>query len=160
AFGPAALALNSLLHRSPWKQHGAAGESLRAQLAERADIVDDPDSAPVGGQHHVVVALLKRDVAYRQAGGEIVRLELRPALPAVEAHVEPELGPEEQDVWVEPVLLDHMGIAANAGRVGADQLLPGAAVIGRAIEVGSHVANGVAVVGDVGDSGIVAARFD
>src|SRR6185312_8868391 len=84
AFGPAALALNSLLHRSPWKQHGAAGESLRAQLAERADIVDDPDSAPVGGQHHVVVALLKRDVAYRQAGGEIVRLELRPALPAVE----------------------------------------------------------------------------
>jgi len=38
---------------------------LRRQLAQRRDVIDDPDAAAVGGEHEVVVAWLDREITHR-----------------------------------------------------------------------------------------------
>ena len=114
----------------------------------------------MGGEHEIILPVRQRDVAHGDAVREIVGLELRPRLPAVEAHEETELGAEEEDIGVEPIFLDDVGIAADARRSRSDQPLPCAAVVRGPVQVRVHVAIGVAVVGDIGDRGIVAACLD
>ena len=106
------------------------------QRAQRTDVVDDPHPAAMRRKHQIVFAFLERDVAHGEAVGEVVGLELGPRLAAVQRREQAHLGAEEQDVGVEPVFLDHMGVAANARRAGADDPLPRTARIDRAVEVG------------------------
>ena len=114
ALGPAAVALDALLDRRAGEKRGCARQRRGGQLSQRADVVDHPDAAAVSRQHQIVLALLQRDVAHGEAVGEIVRLELRPRLTAVDRHEQAELGSQVEDVGVDPVLLDDVRIAANA----------------------------------------------
>src|SRR3954452_7779926 len=98
----------------------------------------------MGCKHEVVFAVLQRDIAHCETVGEVIRLELCPALSAIDADKQSELGAEIENVGVDPILLDHMRIAAHARRSRPDQALPTAAEISRSIEIGLHVAGRVA----------------
>src|SRR6516225_908904 len=78
-------------------------------------------------------------------------LELRPMSPPIERDPEPELGAEEQQLRIDGVFLDDVRVAAHALRVlRADERRPGLAVIGRDVEIGRLVAEGVTIEGRVG----------
>src|SRR5437867_1298406 len=102
--------------------------------------------------------------------GEIVWLELRPILAAVNADPEPEFGAGEKHGWVHAVLANDMGVAAQAlgrssfvkstseGRPSDPR--PGLPIIRSTIHPWIHVAESVAVKSGVGDCRIEPAGFE
>ena len=160
ALGPAAIALDTLLHGTARDERCCARQRRRRQRPKRADVVNHPNAAAMCRKHQVVFALLQCDVPHGEPVREIVRLELSPRLAAVQRHEQAELGTEIKDVRIDRVFLDHMREAADAWRVRPDHLLPCAAVVGRAVEIRLHVAVSVTIVRHVRDRGIEATRLD
>src|SRR5207248_1660406 len=79
----------------------------------------------------------------------VAALVLCPLASAVERDPEAELRAEEKEVGTDEVFLDDMRVAAH-GRAFRDERRPGLPVVGRLVDVGAHVAEGVQVEGDVG----------
>ena len=123
-------------------------------LAQRADPVQDPEPAPVGGDDEVVPVDL--DVAH----GDPRQVELQglPALAVVERDVHAELGGGVEQAPPLGVLADRVDEVAVAD-AGHDRLPAPAAVAG-AVDVGPAVLEAVAVHGDVGGPGVEVGGLD
>jgi len=64
AFDPAGLRWHALLHR-PRRQEGHwLGHDVAGERAQGRHVVDDPDAAPVRGEHEVMLARLQLQVAH------------------------------------------------------------------------------------------------
>ena len=147
------------LHRGPGrKERGGAREHRGRERAQRRDVVDDPNAAAVRGDHEIVVARMDREIAHRHRG-QVPTLVARPLLAAVERHPQPELGAEEQQVLVDEIFLDHVGVAAHRA-VGRDERRPRRPVVGRLVGVGPHVAEGVEVERRVDRARVEMPRLD
>src|SRR3569623_1975111 len=141
AVGPAAARRPALLRRAAGKE---CGRMLQRRIRERTqwrEIVDDPDAAAVRRDDQIALARVNLDLAHRDVG-EVVTLELRERLAAVDRDPQAELGAEEQQIFLDRVFLDRVRVAANV--IGAEAR-PGLAVVGRAIDTRRHVAERVAI---------------
>ena len=151
---------DALLHRPCRDERRLLRQQLRAQGAQRRDVVDDPDAAAVRGDDEVVVARLDDEVAHGDRG-ELVALEAGPGLAAVDRDPQAELGAEEQQVRLLRVFLDDVRVAADAACVlRRDERLPGLAVVARHVEPRVVIAERVAVERRVSRGRIVPARLD
>ena len=113
----------------------------------------------MGRQNEIILARLDGDIADRHVG-KMTAPELRPALTAVNRHVEPEFSAEKKQIGALEVLLDDVRITANRLQIGRrDERGPRLAIIARPIDVGGHVAVGMQVEGRIGCAGIEVARL-
>src|SRR6266446_6958827 len=74
---PAALRLKVLNNRLARNERCLFGHQVRSQRAQRGNVVDNPDTAPVRGQGQIAFARVDHDVSYRR-GREITAFVLRP----------------------------------------------------------------------------------
>ena len=79
----------------------------------RRDIVDDPDAAAVGGQDQVRCARMNDEVAHRDAGKLLPLYWAQRWPPSMLIH-KSELRAEEEQVGIDRVFVDDVGIAAHA----------------------------------------------
>ena len=110
---PAALRINALLHGTRRYKERLLSEQIGGKRTQRSDVVNDPDASSVRSQDEVVLPRMNRQVAHRHRR-ETASLELRPGLAAIDRNKEPELRAEEEQVLLDEVLLDDVGVAANA----------------------------------------------
>ena len=140
---PAARAARLLDHRARGQERDVLADDLRREGAERREVVEDPDPAPVRRDDEVLVVRGEREVPHGD-GREVAALELGPRLAGVERDEEPELRPDVEEARPDRVLLDHPRPAAHAGR-GADDPLPRLPEVVRRVDPRRHVAERVAV---------------
>src|SRR5947199_2175684 len=87
AIGPSALTLDALLDWSRRNKGDILLQQIRAQRAQRRDVVNYPDPTAMGGENQIVVPRVNRQVANCN-GGKMVALDLRPACPAINRNPE------------------------------------------------------------------------
>ena len=87
--------------------------------------------------HEIVVAWVDRQIAYRHRR-QIPAFVMRPLLAAIHRDPQPELRPEEQQVGVDQVFLNHVRVTAH-GTIRRHECRPRFPKVGRAVGVGTHV---------------------
>ena len=149
AIRPSAIRLDALLDGTSRKEGRILRQQQGTQVAQRRDVIDDPDAAAMGCQHQVVVPRLDGQVADRHRR-QMAALERGPVGSGIRGDPQPELGAEEQQLRVDGIFLDHMRIAAHALQVGgADEPGPGRPVIMGDVDIRGHVALGMPVEGRI-----------
>src|ERR1019366_7428207 len=143
ALRPAARTARLLPHGASREERDVLLERLRREGAERCEVVDDPDPAPMRRDDEILLARLEREVPHGD-GREVAALELDPRLPRVERDPEPELRPEVEEAGPDRVFLDHVRPAADARRR-ADDPLPRLPGVARRADPRRHVAEGVPI---------------
>ena len=128
---------------------------LRGASAQGPDVVDHPGRAAVGPDHEVVVPRVDDERAHGD-GGEALAPRL-PVSATVLAQPQAGLGAQEEQVGVDRVLLQGVGMADDALEV--QPLERRSSVVGP-VEVRLTIAPPVAVQDDVGAGSVVAARLD
>ena len=116
-------------------------QRLTGELAKRLDVVEDPEPAAVGAEHHV------RVLDHEVADGRIrkVLLQGHPVVPVVPGGVHAVLGSEEEQSLPLRILADGAGEVSRGDPV--HDLHPGGAVVGRPEDVGLAVVHLVTVGG-------------
>src|SRR5207244_400322 len=100
-------------------------QQIRRQRAQRSDIVNNPDAAPMRCKNQIVVARLNCQVSNRDCG-KMVALKLRPVFSTVDRDPKPKFGPEKEQIWLDQILLDYMSVSTNAfGVLGVHKRRPG-----------------------------------
>ena len=128
-----------------FEQGGVLSQDRVGCLAQAGDVVQDPDAAAVRRRDQVVVAGVDEQVVDRDRGQ--VEPERRPALAAVAAEEDAELGAQEEQVLGLEVLADDVDRLA-VGDAGRDRG-PGLAVVRRLEDVDVEVVGAVAVEGHI-----------
>ena len=157
-FRPATIALDALFHRCRGHQRDVGGHHRGRQVAQWRHVVDHPDAAAMRGQHQIIALLGLHDVAHGD-GREIAGAELFPVRTAIAADEHAELGAGIEDLRIDPVFLDDVGVAADAGRRRASDAGEALAAIPGNEDVRGHVAEHVPVNGHIGGGGIMLAGF-
>ena len=118
------------------------------ELAERAEVVEDPEGAAVGGDDEIVV--LDDEIVDR--GGGQIQFERAPVCAVVEGNIDAGFGSGVEQA----ALLGIFANGANEGAIGnaVGELGPGLAVVGGFVDVGFEVVALVAIDGDVGGAGV------
>ena len=130
-------------------------EDLGGQGPQRRDVIDHVKAPSMSGEHHVVVARMHRDIAHRNH--RKAARELRPLLPSVDGKEQAGLRPEEEQICIDHVLLDHVREALGfRGR----ERCPGLAEVGGLRNMSAHVAGHVAVESGEGRGFVVGRGFD
>src|SRR3979411_1126113 len=75
--GPTTIGLDALLCGARGHEGRVLRGQLRRQLAQRRDVIDDPDAAAVCREHEVIVARLNRKITHRHCR-KVPTLDLRP----------------------------------------------------------------------------------
>src|SRR5204863_3969858 len=102
------------------------------------NIVDHPDATAVRREHQIMIARMDGEIAHGDSR-EMVALELRPVLSAIDRNEESELSADEHEVLVYEIVFHDVRITADAFRIlRGDQRRPGLAVIRRAKNVRRH----------------------
>ena len=131
AVGPAALAFDSLLHRTRRNERNVLLQQIRSQRAQRSDVVNNPDPAAVCRKNQIVIARLNCQIANGN-GGKMVAFKLRPVFSTIDRDPKSKFGAEKKKIWLDQILLDYVRVSANAFRVlGCNKRRPGLTVISR-----------------------------
>src|SRR5437667_4569695 len=154
AIGPAAAALNSLLHRARGNEGDILRQKIRRQGAQWRDVVHDPNAAAVRRQNKLVLARMNCQIA-NGSGREMIAFELCPVFSAVDRDPKPKLCAEKQQIRFYQVLLDDVRVATNAFDVlRSDKRRPGFPVIGRFENVRRHIAERMSIKRSVSRAGV------
>ena len=108
--------------------------------------------------YEIVVARMNREIAHRHRR-QIAALVMGPLLAAIHGDPQPELGAEEQEILVDEILFEDVGIPTYR-TLGGDERRPRRAEIGRFVGIWPHVAERVDVKRGVDRTGVEMARFD
>ena len=122
--------------------------------ADQRHVIEHIEAAALGGENHVVVALLKGDIGdwrFRE-----VELEGQPLFTVVVRDVEVRLGAGEEKAFLIRIRSD--GAGEVVGRNAVDDFLPALAVVGRLPEEGMEVVSEIHGSRDVGSAGIEGRR--
>src|ERR1700686_5205729 len=158
--GPATIGLDALLRGARGHEGRVLRGQLRRQLAQRSDVIDDPDAAAMCREYEVIVARLDRKITHGHCR-KVPTFELRPMYAAVDRDPQAKLGAEKQQLRIDGVFLDDVRVAAYAlGILPADQRPPGLSKGGCRINVRRHVAESVPIKSDIGAAGCECARLD
>ncbi len=124
------------------------------ELAQRRDIIQDPERAPVGGHDQIVVL---NDQVVDRCNREI-DLQRAPVRPVVERDKDAALGPGIEQAFLLRVFAD----SAHKSSIGDSSCnpAPGHSVIARLINVGREIVTLMAVDRDVRRAGIMWRRFN
>src|SRR5262249_33815522 len=129
AVGPAAIGFDALLHRARRDEGRILYNELGRQVSQRADVVDDPDAAPVRREHEIAIPRLDGEIAHRDRR-EMATFELCPMDAAIERNPQTELGAEKQQLRIDGIFLDDVRVAAYPlGVLWAEEPRPGLAVV-------------------------------
>ena len=136
-------------------EDGFFGQRLRRQRAQRRDVVDDPDAAPVRRDHQIVIARVNDQVAHRDVG-QFAALVLRPLACRHRAKSRgPCSVPTNSSSRLTKVLSDDVRVTAHRTVLRRNQRRPRLAEVRGLVHVRAHVAERVQV-----ESGVGRARFE
>ena len=127
---------------------------LTRECAKRPDVVEDPDGPTVRPNDEIVVAGVDDHFTDRN-GGDVPR-PMDPALTPVQAHIQPQLTAEEQQVRLDGVLFDDVEEIGDAVR---GETLPTVTVVLGPVHVCAHVTAPMIVDDDICPSRHVARRL-
>ena len=130
----------------PEERHRGFGY-FGGELAQRRDVVQNPEAAPVGADHEVVVL----DDQVADGGGGHIEPQRLPVVPVVERHGHRRFRPGEEQTLPQRVF--PYGVDGLVGQAACD-FLPGGPAVAGAQDVGFHVVEPVAVDGGIHHVGI------
>src|SRR5213075_1749222 len=105
-------------------------------------------------EDEIILARLDRKIAHGHCR-EAPSFELRPRFAAVNRDKETELSPEEQEIRLNEILLNNMGISPHAFQLLCrDERSPGFPIVGGAKNVGCEIAERVTIKSGVGSASV------
>ena len=136
------------------EEPGRGGGDRRRHLAQRCDVVEDPDAAAVRADHQIVV--LHHEIAHRR--DREVEAQRLPVVPVVERELDPLFRRGVEHALAHRVLAH--GVDEMAVGDAVDDELPALAAVMRAVNVGLAVVEAVPINRDVSGFGIEVRGLD
>ena len=135
------------------QKRGGGLRALRG-LSQRRDVVENPEGAPVGGDHEIIA--VHGQIAHRSDGK--IQLQRLPVVALVEGDFDAKLGAGVEELLLLRVFAhcqDELG-RFEPRRDG----IPALAIVARAIDIGGAVIEAMPLDRGVGDGGIEVRGFD
>src|SRR4030095_15877400 len=118
---------------------------IRRQRAQRSDVVNNPDPPAMRCKNQIVIARLNCQVSNRSCG-KMFAFKLRPVFSTIDRDPKSKLGAEKEQIRLDQILLDYMGISTNAfGVLCARKRHPSLTVISRFEDIRRHVPKGMSI---------------
>jgi hypothetical protein len=142
------------LRRMRMEQVRALLHGVLVPLAERRDVVQDPEGAAVGGHDEIVA--VNHQIA--DGGDGQIILQWMPGRAVVKGHEDADFGAGEEQAFAHGIFADCVDVSVF--RQARDDFFPGLAGIVRAVDVRMEVVHLMAVNCGVGCGRVVAGSFD
>src|ERR1044071_9169206 len=110
---PAAVCWDALLGRARRNKCYLLRQKIRVQGAPRANVINDPDAAPMRSQDKIVLPRMDYEIADRDRR-ESIAFELRPAFSAIDRNPKPKFGTKKKEIRLNQIFLNYVRVTPNA----------------------------------------------